>query len=196
MQDKELLSQIKETIVNFNLPGFKKKLATLISNVGVQVACEKLAEILYHNYTRYKADAQATFLEAAIKLDAKIALVNHPENSLFKLTILRGSKDLYDCYMEEAVIPYLKINKSTEPDLFYGELLDTAETISASFLPKYVECIKGMDYNGAFGIYNEDENVVVIHKEDYETLEDVAEKYNTIIGRRIIIDDLNIKFSS
>jgi hypothetical protein len=31
----------------------------------------------------------------------------------------------------------------------------------------------------------------LIHQEDYEIIDDIIEKYNTIIGRRDILNDLN-----
>ena len=182
---------LEENLQQGNLKGFAENLDNLFHSVSEEKVCKILSVIFFQYYTRYKADYLAKFLEISIRKSPGMALLNHPENDLFKLTILRGSKDLYDCYIEEGVAPFLSNVLEEEHELHYMELQGIAESISESLFPKYVECLKGMDYNGAFGKYEKNEKVVLINSEDYETLEDVAAKYNTIIGRRDIINDLS-----
>jgi hypothetical protein len=73
------------------------------------------------------------------------------------------------------------------------ELLNTAQTLVDYFFPDYKKCVKGLHYNGSFGVQDYKENVVLMHREDYKIMGDVVEKYNTLIGRRDILKDLNTR---
>jgi hypothetical protein len=132
----------------------------------------------------------AGLLQAIINKKPEVALVNFPENALFKLSCITGSLDLYDCFMEVGIEPFLK---SKDEDFIFDyatELSLVAHEINDNFFPQYVKCIKGIDFNGAFKTDTNNKHLS-INLDDYETLEDVMEKYNTIIGRRDILEKID-----
>ena len=118
-------------------------------------------------------------------------MLKFPENDMFRAAILRGSVDLYECYIEEAIVPFVKGKSDNKTVECYMELLTVAERLTEDFFPKYVRCVKGMDFNGAYAQSKENPNAVLINRENYEIMDDVVEKYNAIIGRRDILKDLN-----
>jgi hypothetical protein len=170
--------QIKKTIENY------------IEQSNLEEACKDIAEFIYIQYTSINADAMAGILEMAIKHKPEIAQVRFPENYLFRLTVIKGSKDIYDCFMEEAIEPFLESKNEEESAEYYTELLVVAINLNDYFFPQYVPCIKGMDFNGAFSHNDIAQGISQIHTSDYELMNDVVEKYNTIIGRRDILADL------
>ena len=70
----------------------------------------------------------------------------------------------------------------------YIQLYSYVENFCEQMLPQYKRELKGTDYNGAYGDYNE--TSVVINSEDYRIMDDVVERYNAIIGRAEIMRDL------
>lgn len=182
-----------ENVREGNFLKFDKNLDLLFSSTSDEEACQILAEIYFNEYTRYKSDYLATFIEATFKQNPNLSVINHPVNAFFKLAVIRGSKDIYDCYIEEGIGPYINKLNDNETRLFFKELLKVAVDLNQSFFQKYPECVKGLDYNGAFGTEDNNESVALIKYDDYETMESVVEKYNTILGRRDIIQDLIIK---
>lgn len=165
-----------------------------IDQNDLEEACKDIAEFIYLKYTTFNADSMAGFMEIAIKHKPEIAQLRFPENYLFRLAVIKGSKDLYDCFMEEAVEPYLASKNEEESCDYYTELYSVAFNLNEHFFPQYVPCIKGMDFNGAFGHDDNAPGISQIHTSDYELMNDVVEKYNTIIGRRDIIADLEERY--
>lgn len=165
-----------------------------IDETDLEEACKDIAEFIFSKYTTFNADAMAGFMEIAIKHKPEIAQLRFPENYLFRLAVIKGSKDLYDCFIEEAVEPHLESKNEEESADYYTELLSVAHNLNDHFFPKYVPCVKGMDFNGAFGHNDAAPGISHIHTSDFEIMNDVVEKYNTIIGRRDIIADLEERF--
>ncbi|WP_431158144.1 hypothetical protein [Winogradskyella poriferorum] len=170
--------------------GLNNTLNHYINNNALETVSKDLAEYLYNNYTSYKADAMAGLMQLAIQCNPEIALLKFPENYLFRLLIIKGSMDLYQCFMEEAIEPFLKGKDEDFRFDYYSELNLVAQELNYHFFSQYVPCKKGMDFNGVFGIYENNPAKSLINTEDYETLNDVVENYNTIIGRRDILKDL------
>ena len=191
MKIEIIIDLLEEAIVEADLKGFTDNLESLVQSGSDLKVSETLSVIFYKKYTRFKADSLAKFMEISIRRNPNIATVNHPENPLFKAAILRGSKDLYDCYIEEGVLPFLANVVVEEHEMHYAELFDLAFGMNEMLFPQYVECVKGMDYNSAFGKDKSNENISLIASEDLETMEDVIAKYNTIIVRRDILKDLS-----
>lgn len=52
-----------------------------------------------------------------------------------------------------------------------------------------------MDFNGVFARYEKDNSIALIHQEDFEIMDDVVEKYNSIVGRRDILADLEKRYN-
>ena len=187
-----------ETLINhYNDGGRSKIVETVqqyIDNTDLEEACKDIAEFIYLKYTTFNADTMAGFMEIAIKHKPEIAQLRFPENYLFRAAIIKGSKDLYDCFIEEAVEPYLASKNEEETADYYTELYSVAYNLNEHFFPQYVPCVKGMDFNGAFGHNSTGPGIAQIHISDFEVMNHVLEKYNTIIGRRDIIADLEERY--
>jgi len=193
MNKEQIIFEIDKFINESDINRFKSSLDQLLKLVSDEEASKILAEIIYKNYTTFRADSLAKIMEISIRRQPNLAILKHPENYLFRAALLRGSSELYECYIEEAVQPFLSNAASEEHDEHYSELLDVAENLTEVFFEKYPKCKKGLDYNGAFSRHENNDGVLLVNVEDYELMEDVIEKYNTIIGRRDIIKDLMTK---
>lgn len=193
MTIENILSEIHDQILNADLTELENNVRLLQEHTTELEASKKLSEIIYRNYTQYKSEYLSKVLETIIRTNPRLALVNHPENFLFEATIITGSVEMYECYLEESVLPFLSLVTPDEHEIHYMELLNTAQTLSEDLFNGYNKCIKGLNYNGSFGGNDVAANVVLVHQEDYEIMEDVLEKYNTLIGRRDIIKDLHTK---
>jgi hypothetical protein len=107
--------------------------------------------------------------------------------------MITGSVDLFECFTEEAIEPHLKVASKLEHTAYYTKLLHLGVQLNKMFTDQYQILIKGRDFNGAFGTDENNENVKKINQEDYEIMNDIVDKYNTIIGRINIIKALMAK---
>lgn len=191
MKIEKILSEINDCINNADLLNFDKNLDLLLIKLSDEDACKQLAQILGNNYSQFKSDYLAKILEIIIRKRSNLASVNHPFNILFQMTISTGSFEMYECYIEEYSVPYLSKIPLEEHELHYMELLNTAQELSEKLFKENKKCIKGMHYNGVSSRYENNENFMLINEQDYTIMEDVLERYNTIVGRGLIIEDLN-----
>ena len=125
-----------------------------------------------------------------IRCEPELAMIRFPENYFFRLAMLKGSYDLYECYIEEAIEPFINGMKTDKAREYYQQLFSLGLKIQGTFMQKMVRCVKGMDFNSAFELPEKNENVQLIYREDFEVLDDVVENYNKIIGWRDILQDL------
>lgn len=185
-----ILSEIEDCIERFDTMGLAMNVEILLTLTDEEDASKELSLILFKSYTSYKAEGTAQLMETIIRVNPQLALLKFPENYLFRTAVLKGSIELYECYLEEAIEPIL--TDKTEDEVFecYSDLYATADMINEAFFPKYVKCIKGLDFNGAFHQEGANNNLMLINKEDFDVMNDAIEKYNTIIGRRDILADL------
>lgn len=190
MKVENLFKEMLKSLDRGDFNSIVEKIDELLSVLSDYEASKHLSALILKEYTTYKSGYLASLLSTIIQRKPELAQVNHPENFLFKLCIVTGSKELYECYIEEAVMPFLQEKDNDEKSEYYLDLLAIAIQYTDLFFPKYVQCIKGMNYNGAFSKADSNPNAVLINREDYETMEDVVEKYNSIVGRRDIIEDL------
>jgi len=190
MNAEKLFKEMLKGLDRGDFNSIVEKLGELLTVLSDFEASKHLSAMILKEYTTYKSGYLASLMSTIIQRRPELAQVNHPENFLFKLCIVTGSKELYECYIEEAVMPFLEEKEDDEKSEYYLDLLGIAIQYTDLFFPKYVQCIKGMDYNGAFSKADNYPNAVLINREDYETMEDVVEKYNQIVGRRNIIEDL------
>lgn len=189
MTKEDILIEMDECLDFGSVSGFKEQVGNLLKIHSDEEVSLLIAQYLSEKYTAFKGEGLATYLEVAIQKRPNLAMVNHPDNPLFKLGIFRGSKDLYDCYMEEAVLPFLSLAIADEHMDHYYELLAVAVEMDEMIFENHEPRIKGMHYNGA--IPGEQPHLARINKDDYEVMEDVVEHFNGIIGRREILKDLN-----
>lgn len=193
MKKEEILEEIDDCMLRCDAKGLAKNVDELLKVSKQEEACYDLATRLFARYNTYKADSTAKLMEVIIRQKPRLAMLKFPENDMFRAAILRGSVDLFECYIEEAIEPFLKEKSRSKADDCYMELLTVAEQLTEDFFPKYVRCVKGMDFNGAYARSEENPNAVLINHEDFEVMDDVVEKYNTILGRRDIIKVLTEK---
>ncbi|SDN06274.1 hypothetical protein SAMN05421813_13711 [Daejeonella rubra] len=185
-----ILSEIEDCIERFDTMGLAMNVEILLTLTDEEDASKELSLILFKSYTSYKEEGTAQLMETIIRVNPQLALLKFPENYLFRLAVLKGSIELYECYLEEAIEPFL--TDKTEDEVFecYSELYAIAEKMNEAFFTKYVKCIKGLDFNGAVNHNEANSGPLLIHKEDFDVMNDAIEKYNTIVGRRDILADL------
>ena len=190
METEEILNEIKECIDNGDFTSLDILFDELLELLSDFEASKQLSNLMLKEYTTFRSGHLAQLLEIIIRTKPELAQINHPENFLFKLCVTTGSKDLYECYIEEAVVPFLEHKDEDETTEYYMDLICTATTLTDYFFPNYVQCINGTDYNGAFSTIGSNETVLLINREDFEVMENVVENYNRIVGRRDILSDL------
>jgi len=190
MEKEQILKKVDECMKRCDAEGLANSVAELLRVTNEEDASEELSKLLSKRYTTFKADSTAKMMEIIIRKRPNLAMLKFPGNYLFRVAIIHGSIDLYECYIEEAIEPFLK--EKTEDEIFecYLDLFSLTEKLTEALSSQYVYCIKGMDFNSAFARYEKNDNVLLINQDDYIILEDVVEKYNTILGRRNIIKDL------
>ena len=187
----EILAEVEERMAECNVQGLADSVVELLQHLSEEEASKELSMLLYKRYTTFKEESTARLMEVIIRTRPQLALLKFPENFFFRVAVLRGSMELYQCYIEEAILPYLEDKNEDEIFNCYSDLYGVADQLNEVFFPKFVKCIKGMDFNGAFAVHEDNENVVLVNREDYEIMDEVVEKFNTIIGRRDIVKDLN-----
>ena len=186
----EILEEIADCIEAADIKGFTKSVKELLISTDKEGACKELSAILFRRYTTYNADSTAKWMEIILKIDSELGILKFPENYFFRLAIIKGSPELYQCYIEEVIEPYLR-NKDEE-FVFdsYSDLYALADKLTDTLFPKYERSVKGSDFNGAFAMHELIPNSVIINNDDYEYMDSVIERYNTIVGRRDIVKHL------
>jgi hypothetical protein len=193
MKNNNIIEKIEGCIFDWDLKGFQSNLELLKRKGDAAEMAHQLAFYFSKNYTTFNADGTAKFIEVAIRSWPEIATVYFPENAFFKLSIITGSPELFECYIEETVDPMLNERSQEDRiDAFY-DLLQVAEKLNSTLLRKAERVRKGMHFNGAFGRHEAKENVVLINSEDYSIIDEVVEKYNALVGRLDIIKRLQEK---
>ena len=130
-------------------------------------------------------------MEMIIRKNINVGFVNFPDNNLFRVAVLHGSVDLFDCYVEEFCQPYLEKNKTIDAAELYIGLVPVVEFYIEEQAAQEQPLIKGVHFNGAFGRSEELPNAVLINSEDYEQMNATVEKYNALVGRKAILKKLN-----
>ena len=195
METEQIIAEIEELLDFADVEGAVMQLMDYCSNLSDLEASKLIFEVIGRQYNNFKSDMLAAFLEVIIRRSPNLAQVNYPDNFLFKLCVTTGSMDLYDCFVEEAAERFLKGKSEEEIEDYYTDLYAVSLDLSELFFPKYDLCLKGQDYNGAFATMSDDDDVMLINREDYYKMEETIEYYNRIVGRRDIVDDLEKRSS-
>lgn len=183
------IQKIENCFYNAQISELPELIKILISEIGVEDASEKYATLLLQKFTHFSADTCAKLMEIAIHKDMQMALAKFPVNPFFRLAVFKGSVDLYECYIEEFIEPLLSRSTDEEKNFdIYLDLYTVAQKIAEECHNNYHRVIKGMDYNGAFK--SERLGILSINEEDFEIMNALCENYNSIIGRRDIVQDL------
>jgi hypothetical protein len=193
MIQQEILDEMYNCLDYADLKGFEVQVLKYLKTTDESTASQELAMFLVNIYTAARADTIAKLMEIIIKCNPELALINYPENHFFRIIMISGSIDLFECFTEEAIEPHLKDASKLEQTVYYTKLLHLGVKLNKMFTDQYQILIKGRDFNGAFGTDENNENVKKINQEDYEIMNDIVDKYNTIIGRINIIKALMAK---
>jgi hypothetical protein len=195
MEKEAILVEIEDCLIRCDAKNLLLNVEELLKVTTEEDASMELSQQLFTRYNTFRADAIAKLMETIIRKYPNLAMLGFPANYFFRLAIVRGSVDLYECYIEEVIEPFLVGKTEDEITECYLDLYSVAEKLTESFFPHYVRCVKGMDFNGTFSRYEKDNNIALIHQEDFEIMDDVVEKYNTILGRRDILIDLEKRYN-
>ena len=175
-----LLEQLNSAVFDCNLTEYERLLQEMCNHKDEDVALI-LAKVIYDNLSTYNADYLAKLLEIAIQKRMSWAQIGTKDNPLFKACIVLGSKDLYDCYIEET---------SPLDNDWYATLYNEAILLDEQIMNVLHPVKKGIHYNGCLKTDDNSSSMVQIHRKDYNFIEDVVLKYNGIIERKQIIKDL------
>jgi hypothetical protein len=193
MIPQNILDELYNCMDCSDLKGFEKQVKAYLETTDESTASQSLASFIVTEYRAERADTIAKLMEIIIRCNPNLALINYPENHFFRIVIISGSMDLFDCLTEEAIEPYLENLSNEEYDEYYTKLLHLGANLVTLFADQYQQQIKGLHFNGAFAKDENNPNAVLINQEDYEKMKDIVDKFNTIIGRRDIMKALIMK---
>lgn len=194
MKKENVLKELEENIDQYYKKGIEQNIKDLLSISSDEDVSASVAQLLLKNYTRMRSGFYAQVLQDILGIKIDLGLVRFPDNYFFSASILRGSYDMYECYMQEVIERLLEGEPSNKWEQFLIELQNVAQQYNEKIFDNYKPLIKGANYNGAFDDHETIPGAVIIHGEDYLALEGAAEKYNAIIGCRDILKDLAKRF--
>lgn len=186
----ELKEKLQESIDCGNLKSFKEEIKIFIDDSEDDVAAQYLGLYIYEYYTTYKANAAAGLMQAVLQEKLDLGIVGFPDNIFFRIVVFRGSVDLWECYLEDFAQPYLEKNTSIDKLDFYCEMYALLTQYTEEIDEKEERVLKGVHFNGVFGEVENSPGVRFIHSEDFEIMDNVVEKFNAIIGRRVILKQI------
>jgi hypothetical protein len=187
MIQNDTIEEMYNCLESGDLKGFEVLLNIYLKKTKDLIACQELAMFLVNIYNASRSGFVAKLLEIIIRCKPKLAITNYPENHFFKIIMVTGSMEMFECYIEEAIEPHVKNAGKVEQEDYYKKLLELAALLNKMFIDQYETVIKGRNFNGAFASDESNQKIKLIHQEDYEIMNDIVDKYNTIVGRRDII---------
>lgn len=190
MGKEEILMEIEEAVVYADLVELDRLLDLYLSIETEDEASKTLAMILYSNYTTFKENHTVRMMEILIRKSSNLATLRESENFLFRIAVLRGSVKLYNCFIREGIEPFLSEREPEAREDYYSKLAAVAEMLSGVLFKKYSRYVKGVDFHGAIEAAEGNKELIMVNRDDYELMDDIVEKYNTIVGRRDIIKNL------
>ena len=191
--DKQILSKIEKCAGTNDLQGFSSYIDELLLITDVTNASLLLSAFLLNRHTTSNSKDTAKLLEIILNSNEELAMINFPDNCFFQTAVLKGSMELYECYMEEAIESYLYDKSEDEAYTCYMNLNTIAERYNDLIFDRIPKYIKGKDFKSAVSKYEKDPNLVLIDAEDVAIMEKVIENYNGILGRRDILKDLEAR---
>ena len=195
MNTEQIIQEIEEHLNKGDIKSATKALYNHYEGFSDFDMCKEISGILYKQYKHWRSELIALLLEKIIRMNPNIAQVNFPDNFLFKLCITTGSMDMYECFIEEAVEPFLKDESEDVKWDYYAELSNIAHSLNDYFFPNYDRYEYGVDYKGAFAVYEKNSDFFIIEKDDYYAMEEVVETFNKIVGRRDVVAKLDEKLN-
>ena len=193
MIPQNILDELYNCLDYADLKGFEKQVKDYIKTTDEKTASQDLATFIVTEYRAERADTMAKLMEIMIRVNPNLALINYPENHFFRIIIISGSMDLFECFTEEAIESNLANSSEEEYKEYYTKLLHLGVKMNTLFSDQYEPQIKGIHFNGSFATDDNNPNVALINHYDYELMNDIVDKFNTIIGRRDVIKALMTK---
>ena len=190
MNDKQILLQLETSANNNDFQSFENHLSELFKVTDDDNASLLLSAFLMNRYSSATAPEVSKLLELIINKNPELAMINFPDNCFFQAAVLRGSFELYQCYMDEAIESYLYDKSSDEAYKCYMNLNTVADRYNALIFERLPIYVKGKDFKGAVSTFKEDDSLVLINDNDLDFMERIIENYNGILGRRDILKDL------
>ena len=191
--DKQILSKIEKCAGTNDLQGFSSYIDELLLVTDVTNASLLLSAFLLNRHTTSNSKDTAKLLEIILNSNDELAMINFPDNCFFQTAVLKGSMELYQCYMEEAIESYLYDKTEDEAYTCYMNLNTIAERYNDLIFDRIPKYIKGKDFKSAVSKYEKDPNLVLIDENAVAIMEKVIENYNGILGRRDILKDLEAR---
>lgn len=102
MEKEAVLAKIEDCITRLDINGLGKHVDELITTTDEDTAGLLLSQQILNRYTTFRADSLAKVLEVIIRKKPNLAMIRFPQNYFFRLAVMIGSVDLYECYIEEA----------------------------------------------------------------------------------------------
>lgn len=170
------VAKIDKLIAEGNLSGYSAALKEL-DRLDSKESATILMRGFLRSYTSFRADAIALFMEMAIRHNMEWAKVHQEDNPLFRVCLVSGSMDLYDCYVEEV---------SGLDQEWFKKMVYLAAAHNEKLLTESSIVLKGRDYNSGFT----ENGRRLINMDDFEIMNETMERYNRIIGLRMILGDL------
>lgn len=190
---KNILDELYNYIDNVDLIGFEKQVKEYLKITDENTASQGLATLILTEYRTERIDELLKLMRIIIRSNPNLALINYPENHFFRIVLITGSFDLFECLTNDAIEPYLNNSSDVEYNEYYSKLLHLGVSLVNLFADQYQPQIKGLQFNGAIEKEENNSNTVLIYLEDYEKMNDIIDKFNTIVGRRDIIKNLMMK---
>ena len=191
MKLEKLTEILDECLTYVDVKCFENEVSNLLEKVTDDEALDLLSNYLHNYYSSLKADSCAGLLQIIIRKKPALALLGFPDNTFFKSSMLHGSTDLFDCYLEEFVVKHVANLDEADEFEFYTDLAYVAGDYNDTMFSRETPIIKGLHFNGIFATCNEHLGSSAIHTEDYHKMDSVVEKFNAILGRKSIVDKLN-----
>lgn len=190
MIPQEILDEMYNCLDYADLNGFEMEVQTFLNSTDENTASQDLATFILSEYRAERADTMAKLMEIILQCNPNLALINYPENHFFRIVMITGSLDLFECYTEEVIEPFLASATEEAYKEYYTKLLHLGARLNTLFTDQYEPQLKGIHFNGSFATDDMHSNVALVNQEDYEIMCDIIDKYNTIIGRRDVIKAL------
>jgi hypothetical protein len=188
--DKQVLSKLEKCADKKDLKGFNSLIDELLLVTDINNASLLLSAFLLNRHSTANSKDTAKLLEIILSSDVEFAMINFPDNCFFQTAVLKGSMELYECYMEGAIESYLYDKSEDEAFDCYMNLNTIAERYNDLIFDRIPKYIKGKDFKSAVSKFDKDSDLVLIAEDDIEIMERVIENYNGILGRRDILKDL------
>ena len=190
MIPQEILDEMYNCLEYANLQGFEEQVNVYLGITDESTASQGLATFIVTEYTASNAHTIAMLMEIIIRCNPNLALINYPQNHFFRIIMISGSMDLFECFIKEAIETHLQNSSQEEYKEYYTKLLDVAANLNMLFSDQYEPKIKGIHFNGPFATDDNNPDIAIINLEDYEFMNDIVNKFNTIVGRREILKAL------